>query len=122
LLNLPPPPPCPTPVGCNKNVADVYFTITDQDLLDSYNIADVTINTANCVYSNLPDIHIPYTDLDPNQNPLKIGPLYLKFCDYTINVRYTKKNGEFDTKCFSNKIVIYKCNMEIPIDKNLYEC
>jgi len=121
LLNLPP--PCPTPVGCNKNVAEVYFTITDQDLLDSYNIANVTINTYNCGYLNLPVIPIPYTYLNPNQNPLKIGPLYLKFCDYTIYGRYTKKNGDQGAKFIQNTIVkIDKCNMEIPIDKNLNDC
>ncbi len=124
MLNIPPPcPPCPTPVGCNKDVAEVYFTITNTDLLTNYNLAFLTIKTNNCGYVNLPNIPISLTFLDSNQNPYRIGPLYLKFCDYIIFGRYSKKNGSLGNKCFDSLIVkIDQCSMEIPIDQNLYDC
>jgi hypothetical protein len=66
-------------------------------------------------------IGIPYTITNPNQNPFTIGPLYLKFDTYPINFRYALKTAE-GFKCFDQSITIDKCNMEIPIDKNLYDC
>jgi hypothetical protein len=118
-----PPPPCPTPVGCNKDVAEVYFTITDTNLLTNYNLVNFTINTYNCGYVNLLDIGIKASPLQVNHNPFRIGPLYLKFCDYGINGRYSKKNQGRGDKCFDNVIVkIDQCSMEIPIDQKLYDC
>ena len=117
-LVKPPPPPGPPPVGCNQDVAEVYFTYTSANVFPNWSISNVTINTTtNCGYLDLPSIVIPNTNLTP-----KIGPLYFKFCTYDIMAKYFSIARPEYFICFNQTITIDKCYMEIPIDQNLNYC
>ena len=99
------PAPCPTPVGCNKDVAEVYFTITDPDLLtnyDNYNLQLIGQFINYGPYNIINGINI-------------IGPYFIKInTTYEISCFFVKLNP-YSSKRVLFKTTVNKCYMIIDI-------
>jgi hypothetical protein len=104
------PTPCPPPpIGCNKDVAEIWFTITDQTLLSNYNLAF-------CTLYSIPQIYIGIQIL-LGQN-VKLGPYYSKITQTSVVYRYRYYNKTSGAEILGNgNIIIDKCYIEIPMNK-----
>jgi hypothetical protein len=99
----------PTPIGCNKDVAEIWFTITDQNLLSNYNLA-------YCILYSIPQIRVLFKRL--NGTPEKLGPYYAKITQTSVKYGYRYRNKTTDAEILGGgNIIIDKCYIEIPMDK-----